>query len=270
MIEADICDFDACVDAMRGVDFVLHQAALGSVPRSIEQPLETHRNNADGTVHVFLAALRAKIARVVYASSSSVYGDEPTLPEERRPDRPSALALRGLETRWGDLRGRVRAHPWAVGGRLALLQRRGCAAGPERAVRRGDPALGGDARARRAAGAVRRRRDHARLLPGAERGPGQHPGGDQQLRKLRAACTTWRSAAAPHSTSCSRSCSAAWRRAGSLAPGMEPDYRPFRPGDIRHSLADIEAARRDLGYEPSTDLAQGLELVMDFFAKAPM
>jgi nucleoside-diphosphate-sugar epimerase len=51
---------------------------------------------------------------------------------------------------------------------------------------------------------------------------------------------------------------------------MEPDYRPFRPGDIRHSLADIEAARRDLGYEPSTDLAQGLELVMDFFAKAPM
>ena len=80
-IEGDIGDADACAKACQGVDFVLHQAALGSVPRSIAQPLRTHGANVDGFLQLVLAARDAKARRVVYASSSSVYGDHPALPK---------------------------------------------------------------------------------------------------------------------------------------------------------------------------------------------
>ncbi len=80
-IEADIRDYDACRSACTGVDYVLHQAALGSVPRSIEDPLTTHNVNVTGTVNMLRAASEAGVKRFVYASSSSVYGDHPGLPK---------------------------------------------------------------------------------------------------------------------------------------------------------------------------------------------
>jgi UDP-N-acetylglucosamine/UDP-N-acetylgalactosamine 4-epimerase len=82
----DIRDLETCAAAVAGVDFVLHQAALGSVPRSMAEPLASHAANVDGFVNVLLAAHAAGVKRVVYASSSSVYGDEPSEPkvEERR------------------------------------------------------------------------------------------------------------------------------------------------------------------------------------------
>ena len=80
-IEGDIRDFDTCTKAMIGVDFISHQAALGSVPRSIEQPLASHDHNVNGTVNILCAAVNANIPRVVMASSSSVYGSEETLPK---------------------------------------------------------------------------------------------------------------------------------------------------------------------------------------------
>lgn len=80
-IEGDICDPDACAAACEGVDIVLHQAALGSVPRSIAEPMRSHRNNVDGFLQVLLSARDAGVKRVVYASSSSVYGDHPGLPK---------------------------------------------------------------------------------------------------------------------------------------------------------------------------------------------
>ncbi len=81
VVEGDICDPDVCARASRGVDYVLHQAAIGSVPRSIDDPITTHRSNVDGFVNVLVAARDARARRFVYASSSSVYGDDPGLPK---------------------------------------------------------------------------------------------------------------------------------------------------------------------------------------------
>jgi UDP-N-acetylglucosamine/UDP-N-acetylgalactosamine 4-epimerase len=80
-IEGDICNSEDCVNACKGIDYVFHQAALGSVPRSIKNPIATHNVNATGFINILLAARDAKVKRVVYASSSSVYGDSPILPK---------------------------------------------------------------------------------------------------------------------------------------------------------------------------------------------
>ena len=80
-IEGDIADFATCQRACEGVSYVLHQAALGSVPRSIAEPLNSHRANVDGFLHMLTAARDAKVNRFVFASSSSVYGDDPVLPK---------------------------------------------------------------------------------------------------------------------------------------------------------------------------------------------
>ena len=97
-IKGDLRDLSALEQAMQGVDFVSHQGALGSVPRSIAEPLLTHEVNATGTLNVLLAAKEAGVQRVVYASSSSVYGANPTLPKvESMPSRPiSPYALSKL------------------------------------------------------------------------------------------------------------------------------------------------------------------------------
>ena len=81
--EADIADLDACREACAGVDIVLHEAALGSVPRSIEDPLRTHAANATGFLNMLVAARDAGVSRFVYAASSSTYGDHPGTAEGR-------------------------------------------------------------------------------------------------------------------------------------------------------------------------------------------
>ena len=85
MIEADIRDREACARAVDSVDYVLHQAALGSVPRSMADPLKSHDSNVNGFINMLDAARQAKVKRFVYAASSSTYGDEPNLP--KREDR---------------------------------------------------------------------------------------------------------------------------------------------------------------------------------------
>ena len=94
-IEGDIADPEACRAACEGVELVLHQAALGSVPRSIDDPLHTHRANATGFLNMLVAARDAGVARFVYAASSSTYGDSPTLPKVEdvigRPLSPYAV-----------------------------------------------------------------------------------------------------------------------------------------------------------------------------------
>lgn len=88
-IEGDICDLETVRTAVRGVDYVLHQAALPSVPRSIVDPMTSHDVNATGTLNVLIAARDSQVRRVVYASSSSVYGNNPTLPKhEEMPTNP--------------------------------------------------------------------------------------------------------------------------------------------------------------------------------------
>src|ERR1700719_821292 len=96
--EADITDLDAMHQACAGVDYILHQAAIPSVPKSVLDPLGNNRANVDGTVNVLVAARDAKVKRVVYAASSSAYGDTPTLPkrEDMKPDPISPYAVAKL------------------------------------------------------------------------------------------------------------------------------------------------------------------------------
>ena len=81
-IEGDISDFNTCLQVTRNVDYVLHQAAMGSVPRSIEDPLTTNRSNIDGFINMLLAAKESEVKSFVYAASSSTYGDHPALPKK--------------------------------------------------------------------------------------------------------------------------------------------------------------------------------------------
>src|SRR5258708_2473459 len=94
--EADLLNLDAVHDACRGVDYIFHQAAIPSVPKSVLDPLGSNRANVDGTVNVLVAARDAKVRRVVYAASSSAYGDTPTLPKHEgmtpSPISPYAVA----------------------------------------------------------------------------------------------------------------------------------------------------------------------------------
>src|ERR1700693_472705 len=96
--EADLLDLEAMQSACRGVDYVLHEAAIPSVPRSVLNPLESNQNNIDGTVNVLVAARDAKVKRVIYAASSSAYGDTPTLPkrEDMSPNPISPYAVAKL------------------------------------------------------------------------------------------------------------------------------------------------------------------------------
>ena len=96
--EADLLDLDAVHAACRGVDYIFHEAAIPSVPKSVVDPLGSNRANVDATVHLLIAAKDAKVKRVVYAASSSAYGDTPTLPkhEAMTPDPISPYAVAKL------------------------------------------------------------------------------------------------------------------------------------------------------------------------------
>jgi UDP-N-acetylglucosamine 4-epimerase len=97
-LQADICDVEACNEACKGIDFVFHQAALGSVPRSIKDPIATNHSNINGFLNVLIAARDQKVRRLVYASSSSVFGDSPALPKSEEqlgnPLSPYAVTKR--------------------------------------------------------------------------------------------------------------------------------------------------------------------------------
>src|SRR5436853_1304469 len=100
--EADILDLDAMNEACKGVDYVLHQAAIPSVPKSVLDPLGSNQANVDGTVNILIAARDAKVRRVVYAASSSAYGDTPTLPkrEDMTPNPISPYAVAKLASEY--------------------------------------------------------------------------------------------------------------------------------------------------------------------------
>jgi len=96
-LEVDIADIAACRAACEGIDVVLHEAALGSVPRSIEDPLASHRANVTGFLNMLIAARDARVQRFVYAASSSTYGDH-RASQARGRDRPAAIAVRRHQT----------------------------------------------------------------------------------------------------------------------------------------------------------------------------
>src|SRR6266849_9908986 len=106
LVQHSITDLEQMLAACRGVDFVLHLAARTSVPRSVKDPLETNRVNVNGTLNVLVAARDAKVKRVVFAGSSSVYGETPTLPK-REIIPPVPISPYGLSKLMGEMYGQV-------------------------------------------------------------------------------------------------------------------------------------------------------------------
>lgn len=255
LLEGDVNDTAA--EAVRGAELVFHLAALPSVPRSVEHPLESHRATASGTMALLAAAERAGVRRVVYASSSSVYGETPTLPKrEDMPPRPlSPYAVAKLA---GELYGRS----WASHTRLETVALRffnvyGPRQDPDSPYAavipifirsllddRPLPVYGDGAQTRDFTFVE----DVARGLVAA----GDAPGVSGRVYNL----------AAGRSVSVAALGETLARLAGK-APRF--DFRPPRAGDIRDSWADISAARRDLGYAPATPLEEGLRATLAWF-----
>lgn len=264
-IEASIVDIEACRAACRGVDIVLHQAALGSVPRSIADPIATHTTNLTGFLNVLIAARDAKVQRFVYASSSSTYGDDEGLPKVEDvtggPLSPYAVSKQANES-YAEVFARcygiqtVGMRYFNVFGPRQDPQGAYAAVIPRwlRAMLIGEPVeINGDGETSRdfcyVANVVQ-----ANLLAALSDNP-------------RAVNRVY-NVAVGESTSLNglfqilRSLLGELR--GSLA-GVQPVYRPFRPGDVRHSLADISLARELLGYEPTHSLSSGLHEALSWY-----
>ena len=266
-IEGDICDAQTCALAMTGIEFVLHEAALASVPRSMADPARTHAANVDGFVNVLLAARSAGVRRVVYASSSSVYGDEPSdlkvEPRTGRPLSPYATSKLVNEIYADTLR---RTHGIESVG-LRYFNVFGPRQDPHGAyaaviprwteqLSSGQPCLVfGDGSASRDfcfVDNVVQANVLAACVPEAANAGGVFNvayGARTTLRELFSAIRARVAMLRP---------SAADKQLQVEAP---------RPGDIPHSLANIQLARDVLGYQPEYDLAKGLDQTVPFYRK---
>lgn len=262
LVEGDIRDRAVCAEVMRGIDLVSHQAALGSVPRSMADPHTTHAVNVDGFVNVALAAIDAKVTGFAYASSSSVYGDSDRLPkregEEGRVLSPYA-ATKAIDELYAATFHRVYGLG-AVG--LRYFNVVGTRQDPSGAyaavvprwlatlVAGEAPVIFGDGLTSRdfcPVDNVVRANVLAATAPPEARGRAFNIGlGDRTT--LLELFTLLRDGMAERGAPCA---------------GLEPRHEPFRAGDPRHSLADVAAARSVLGWSPSMTLARGLGLAMD-------
>jgi UDP-N-acetylglucosamine 4-epimerase len=265
MVEGDIRHEKDCRRAAREAQIVLHQAALGSVPRSLEEPLETHASNVTGFLNMLVAARDAGAQRFVYASSSAVYGDNQALPAvETRIGRPLSpyAATKAMNEIYADVFGRC-YHTETIGLRYFNVF------GP-----RQDPQ-----------GA------YAAVIPkwiaamiGNE--PVQINGDGETSRdfcyianvvqaNLKAATTTKAGAvhqvynvAMSQRTTLNHLFEMLRARLLPRCPHLKdykPVYREFRAGDVRHSQADISKSRRLLGYKPKYDIQQGLDEALDWY-----
>jgi UDP-N-acetylglucosamine/UDP-N-acetylgalactosamine 4-epimerase len=258
-IEASILDPDACRAACRGVDIVLHQAALGSVPRSIADPVATHQTNVTGFVNMLIAARDAKVRRFVYASSSSAYGDDEALPKVEHatgaPLSPYAASkvanelyaevfarCYGMQTvgmRYFNVFG-PRQDP--EGAYAAVIPRW------MRAMLTGEPVeVNGDGETTRDFCYI------ANVVQANLRAAlSDDPRALNQVYNI----------AVGESTSLSELLEIL---RSLLGRNFQPVYRPFRPGDVRHSLADISRSRELLGYAPTHTLASGLRESLSWY-----
>lgn len=265
IIEGDIRKLEDCRSACAGVDYVLHQAALGSVPRSLEDPITTNATNIDGFLNMLVAARDAKVKRFVYAASSSTYGDHPGLPKvEDRIGKPlspyavtklvneqyadvfaRAYGFRTIGLRYFNIFGQ-RQDP---NGAYAAVVPKWTAA-----MMAGEPVwINGDGETSRdfcyIANTVQ-----ANLLAAtvtSDEATNQvynvAVGDRTTLNDLFEAIRVLLAPRFQH-----------------LAD-FKPNYRDFRAGDVRHSLADVTKARTLLGYEPSHRIGEGLQEAMAWY-----
>ena len=257
LIEGDLRDWEIVKRVMAGVDFVLHQGALPSVERSIEDPLTTTKVNILGTLNVLLAAREVKVKRVVYASSSSVYGDTPTLPKKEgmktNPQSPYAVTkLIGEEY--------CRIY-YSIYGLETVCLRYFNVFGP-----RQDPGS-----------------QYAAVIPKfitlmlTGKSPPIYGDGEQSRdftfidNVVEANLETCKAKGAPgevFNIACGKRVTInelVERLNKILQTRIEPTYQSPRKGDVRHSLADISQARKTLHYSPEIGFDEGLEKTVQGF-----
>ena len=263
--ELDITDLDRLAPAFQGVDFVLHQAALNSIPRSVSNPVNSNRNNVDGTLNVLVAARDAGVKRVVSASSSTVYGETLTLPK-RESMIPAPVSPYGVTKYAGELYAKVFTH---VYGLETVSLRYFNVFGP-----RQDPASPYSGVFSKFITA---------LLAGKQPtifGDGEQSRDftfvDNVVEANLLACTAPSAAGDVFNIAVGERHSLnqtiellcriiAKQNAAKLATAIRPIYAPPRAGDIRHSQADISAARERLGYNPKILFEEGLERTVEWY-----
>ena len=260
VVEGSVTDPATCARACRGVDYVLHQAALASVPRSLRDPVATHQANATGTLNVLLAARDAGVRRVVYAASSSAYGNTAELPKHEgmvpRPLSPYAVTkLAGEEY--------CRAVHASFGVETVALRYFNIF-GP-----RQDPAS-----------------QYAAVVPKfivsamANESPVIYGDGEQTrdftyvanaVQANMVACSAPAEACGEvFNVGCGAriSVNELWRQiTGILESKARAQYEPARVGDVRDSLASLDRSRRVLGYEPVVSLEEGLQRTIESFSR---
>ncbi len=205
-LEGDLTDIAAVGKAVAGCEIVFHEAALASVPRSVEAPLESHAACATGTLNVLDQARRAGVRRVVYAASSSAYGNQPT-PRKKETDLPSPLSPYAAGR--AVLRS-VLAQLRIGNCRPAVLQRLRAAAGSPRSVRCGDSALHQGNSRRRSAQDFRRWRPDSRFHLRRKRRRGEPESSRRPARSWRISRSPARSSATNRSSTCRRASCRRW------------------------------------------------------------
>lgn len=258
-IEGDLADPAVCARACAGVEIVFHEAALASVPRSVADPVATNRNCVEATLNVLVAARAAGVRRVIYAGSSSAYGDTPTLPKHEEmlpnPISPYAVAklageqylraftrVYGLETvtlRYFNVFGPYQDPTSHYSGVLAIFCRK-LLAGEQ-------PVIYGDGEQSRDFTFIENV-VQANLLAAAA--PAEKVSG-QMMNVAAGAAVTLNQA---FEILC-----------GLTGYAGKPAYAEPRSGDIRHSLADIRRARELLGYEPQVDFCEGIRRTVEWY-----
>lgn len=259
-IKGDIKDLDTCMAACEGVDYVLNQAAWGSVPRSIEMPLVYERNNIMGTLNMMEAARQQGVKKFVYASSSSVYGDHPVLPKKEGQEgnllSPYALTKRvdeefaklytklyGLDTygmRYFNVFGRRQDPDGAYAAVIPKFIKQ--------LMNDEAPTINGDGMQSRDFTYIENVIEaNLKACLASHEAAGNvfniAYGGREYLIDIY------------HSL------------AKALGKDIEPKFGPDRAGDIKHSNADISKAREMLGYDPDYDFDSGLKLAIDWYVE---
>ena len=263
--ECDIVDLDACRRACEGIDIVLHEAALGSVPRSIADPIATHAANATGFVNMLVAALEAKVQRVVYAASSSTYGDHPQLPKVEdvigRPLSPYAVT-KLVDELYADVFGRCYGLS-TVGLRyFNVFGRRQDPNGAYAAVIPCwiDSMLGGAPVHINGDGSTTRDFCHVTNVVQANLLAATVTSADAQRQVYNVALGGRTSLLQLYDTLRQL---IEERHSGLVV--SQPVYRPFREGDVLHSQADIGKAKRLLGFAPALDARAGLREALPWY-----
>ncbi|HEX3740701.1 MAG TPA: SDR family oxidoreductase [Terriglobales bacterium] len=257
--EVDLLNLDALKDACKGVDYIFHEAAIPSVPKSVIDPLGSNRANIDGTVHLLIAARDAKVKRVIYAASSSAYGDTPTLPKHEgmlpNPNSPYAVAklaseyymtsfyrCYGLETvslRYFNIFGPRQDPTSPYSGVLAKFI--------AQMLNGEQPTIFGDGT---------QSRDFTYIQNAV----------DANLLAIKA----------PASQSAGKVFNVATGKRADLNQAFEllkkitgytgdVIYASSRSGDVKHSLADLSRAEKHLGYKPAVDFEEGLRRTVEWY-----